>query len=238
MTRATSHSATAAAALNRSPGNMGLLALGVGADGAPIPTVFHRGHVWFLEDHHLKAAPVQWLPESLGGMSTAASWYAPDWADPITAAAISGAARDTDRLQVAVCSDTPWSPQEIAPILAGLGIVEFEFDSQTPHCTRMVHATVCAQMDSAGRVLSWQVAEPGSEPTDSGQQVWNMATQEWEGLEQPGDWRALALLDDMLALAPVDAALSPGVDLRTVDADPLHWGAADQARSTEEGLSL
>ena len=105
MTRSTSHSDAAAAALARPGGNMGLLAVGIGADDAPVPAVFHRGHVFFLEDHSLKAAPMEWQPQIGGG--TFASWYAPNWAEPVTAATITGASRGTDRLQVFVPGDAP-----------------------------------------------------------------------------------------------------------------------------------
>jgi hypothetical protein len=183
--------------------------------GTPTTLVAYGGHLWFLEARSLMAVPLRSAPQAGGHLDTAA----PQWPDTVTAATRGAAGRWVHAGQ------TPSSAAELREILHRLGITDPDLAGPDP-VIRQVHATVYADVDPRGAIHGWHLCEPGSEPTDSGQPVWNTATEQWEPLHPNAGSRVWDALDDVLGAAPTDIADTD--PLRTV-VDPIGLPADEGA---------
>lgn len=193
-------------AQHRAPGATERLFASPIRGGTPTPLAAHGGHLWHLEAGGLWAVPLTRVPAPARQHPRAA----PDWTDSVQAARASTVNSGLWHSLGA----TPYRSDELQRVLTTLGLRDVEVVDAEP-VIRQVHATVYAEVDTLGRIQGWHACEPGAEPVDSGQAVWNTATNQWECPDFRAD-RVWGALDQLLDTAPTDQADTPDGDI-----DPL-----------------
>ena len=168
--------------------------------GSPTPLVSFSGYLWYLEDHGLWAVP---LSSDRQAELAQHARISPDWSGTTRVA-------DADRPapgQWLTLGGTAHTSRQLADVLAALGVPDPDLRDPEP-VIRHVHATVYAEVDDTGRIRGWRACEPGSEPIDSTQGVWNTATEEWERPDTRAErvWHALG---DLLDAGHVDPLTDP-----------------------------